>query len=59
LANLPHQVVRNLEGGIRIVCVDLGAGFVHSHDQRRIAFGDFFGDNPRYQFGVVALANDN
>ncbi len=56
---LPHQVVRDLEGGIRIVRIDLGAGLVHPYDERGIALGDLVGDNPGYQFGGAALADDH
>ena len=58
-AELPHQVVRDLEGGIRIVRIDLGAGLVHAHDERRIALGDLVPDNLGYPFGGVALADDH
>ena len=57
--DLPHQVVRDLEGGIRIVRIDLGAGLVHPNDERGIALGDLVGDNPGYQFGGAALADDH
>lgn len=56
---LPHQVVRDLEGGIRIVRIDFGAGLVHPNDERGIALGDLVGDNPGYQFGGAALADDH
>jgi hypothetical protein len=56
---LPHQVVRDLEGGIWIVRIDLGAGLVHPHDERGIALGDLVGDNPGYQFGRAAVADDH
>jgi hypothetical protein len=58
-SELPYQVVRDLEGGIRIVRIDLGAGLVHPHDERGIALGDLVGDNPGYQFGGAALADDH
>ena len=58
-AELPHQVVWDLEGGIRIIRIDLGAGLVHAHDERGIALGDLVRDNLGYQFGGVALADDH
>jgi len=56
---LPHQVIRNLEGGIRIVRIDLGAGLIHPHDKRGITLGDLVGDDPGHQFGGATLANDH
>ena len=36
---LPHQVVGNLESGVRIVGIRLGAGLVHPYDERGVALG--------------------
>ncbi len=56
---LPHQVVRDLEGGVRIGRINLSAGLVHPHDERGIALADLVGDNPGHQFGGAALTDDH
>ena len=58
-AGLPHQVVGHLEGGIGVVRLDLGAGFLDLHHQRRVALGDLVGDHLGQQLGGFAQADDH
>ncbi len=59
MPKLPHQIIRNLEGGIRIIGVDFCVGLVHPNDQRSIALSYLVGDQSGHQLGTFALTEDD